>query len=172
MLVRTKRKRGNLLPLLYYNNIVATLTVMMRKSLFIDLGGFDLGIHGCEDLDLWIRIAQCGQKFGYINEILARYHNITMGISKNVSKYRRTIRKYIKENIIDNRMIHQSIKKRAIAGYYLMFGRLYDKRGDQRLARKYFIASFKQHHTDISIYIATVLFLFVNIIRNRSAKIL
>jgi teichuronic acid biosynthesis glycosyltransferase TuaG len=164
MFLRAKRKRGNLLPLLYYNNIVATLTVMMRKTLFIDLGGFDLGIHGCEDLDLWIRIAQCGYKFGYINEILARYRNSLDGISKNVSNYRRTVRKYIRERIIDNGMIHQSIKKRAIAGYYLMFGRLYEKRGDKRLARKYFIASFKQHHTDISIYIATILFLFINII--------
>ena len=170
MILPAKEKRGSLLPLLYYNNIIATLTVVMRKSLFNDLGGFDLEIHGCEDLDLWIRIAQIDYKFGYINEVLAKYRNNSSGISKNVTKYRHTVRKCIKERVIDNRTIQDSVKKRSIAGYYLMFGRLSDKRGDKRIARKYLIASIKQHHTDISIYITAILFLFINIIRNRLKK--
>jgi glycosyltransferase involved in cell wall biosynthesis len=170
--VCAKRKRGNLLPLLYYNTIVATLTVMMRRSLFMDLGGFDIEIHGCEDLDLWIRIAQNGYQFGYINEILGRYRTNPGGISKNVSKYRRTVRKYIKGKIIDNTMIPPSVKKRAIAGYYVMFGRLYEKRGDHRLARKYYIASFKQIHTDLFIFVATIFFLFASVVRSLIAKVL
>ena len=171
-LVSTKRKRGNLLPLLYYNNIVATLTVMIRKTLFIDVGGFDVRIHGSEDLDLWLRISWCNYNFGYINKVLGKYRNNPMGNSKNISKYKRVLRKNITEKIIGNRIIHQSIKKRTIAGYYLMIGRLYDKSGDRCLARKYFIASLKQHHSYIIFNIAAVLFLFANIMRSCFSKIL
>jgi glycosyltransferase involved in cell wall biosynthesis len=171
-LVRANRKRGDLLPLLYYNTIVATLTVMMRRSLFMDIGGFDGEIQGCEDLDLWIRIAQKGSQFGYINEILARYRNNPGGISKDVSKYRRTVRKYIREKIIASTVVPPSVKKRALAGYYLMFGRLYEKKGDLNLARKYYIASLKQLPADLFICIATIIFLIASVIRNLLAKML
>ncbi|MEM4380228.1 MAG: trifunctional glycosyltransferase/class I SAM-dependent methyltransferase/polysaccharide deacetylase, partial [Thermoplasmatales archaeon] len=48
-------------------------TYIVRRSLVIDVGGFDPSFRTCEDWDLWQRIARTGARFGGIGEILAAY---------------------------------------------------------------------------------------------------
>ena len=40
------------------NNFITTPTVMVRAKILSELGGFDVKMHMCEDLDLWRRIAR------------------------------------------------------------------------------------------------------------------
>lgn len=53
---------------LYYQNFIAMPSTMVRKSVLKDVGGFDEamhhdGLHGPEDLELWLRLTLAGYKF-------------------------------------------------------------------------------------------------------------
>lgn len=49
-------------------------SVIIRRSLVQDLGGFDTAFATCEDWDLWQRAARAGARIGAIPELLAMYH--------------------------------------------------------------------------------------------------
>jgi glycosyltransferase involved in cell wall biosynthesis len=49
--------------------VVSPSAVMMRRSLFEEVGGFDETLPACEDYDLWLRIA-CRYPVGLVNEAL------------------------------------------------------------------------------------------------------
>jgi hypothetical protein len=40
-------------------------TLMMRRSAFLELGGFDIGLSSVEDHDLWMRVALGGAKVAF-----------------------------------------------------------------------------------------------------------
>ena len=48
------------LAIFYAENIVGTSTVMVQRDALSKVGGFDESIRGCEDWDLWLRIAFLG----------------------------------------------------------------------------------------------------------------
>jgi glycosyltransferase involved in cell wall biosynthesis len=67
---------GNLSGLVYpdmlfiKNNFITTPTVMVRAKILSEIGGFDIKMHMCEDLDLWRRIAR-KYKVMQLTEVLA-----------------------------------------------------------------------------------------------------
>lgn len=79
---------------------LTTSGILVKKSMLIDIGGFDEDpkLIGGEDLDLWLRLAKNGYRFKYIKKTLAFYmigggHHVTSnktGINLNAalkSKY-------------------------------------------------------------------------------------
>jgi glycosyltransferase involved in cell wall biosynthesis len=58
-------------PLLRMEAIVATSTVVVRRSLLEELGGFDESLAACEDYDLWLRCA-CRSEVDVVAEPLVR----------------------------------------------------------------------------------------------------
>jgi glycosyltransferase involved in cell wall biosynthesis len=50
-------------------------SVLLRRSVLDEVGGFDEGLReqGAEDLDLWLRILQCGYRFQFTTEPLVKY---------------------------------------------------------------------------------------------------
>lgn len=66
------RKRGgeifsHCLPLC----VISPSAVLMERSLYVDLGGFDESLPACEDYDLWLRIC-CQERVLYVDESLLR----------------------------------------------------------------------------------------------------
>lgn len=53
--------------------IVSPSSVMMRRELLLDVGGFDESLPACEDYDLWLRIL-CRYPVAYIEEPLVIKH--------------------------------------------------------------------------------------------------
>jgi glycosyltransferase involved in cell wall biosynthesis len=47
-------------------------TVVVRKSVIVDTGGFDESLARCDDYDMWLRAAFRGAKIGYCREVQAR----------------------------------------------------------------------------------------------------
>lgn len=67
---------GNIFqPLLQYSFICPS-TVMLRRKVFDDVGGFDEQFRDAEDWDLWRRLAYRGVLFGFIDKplVLTRLH--------------------------------------------------------------------------------------------------
>jgi glycosyltransferase involved in cell wall biosynthesis len=48
-------------------------TIMMRKDLFLELGGFDETLLYTHDYDLWIRAILAGESFAFLDEPLTAY---------------------------------------------------------------------------------------------------
>jgi len=60
-------------------NYICTQTVLIRRSVFNKLNGFDTSMYLCTDLDFWFRLELENYKIGYINRPLAyiRHHGKT-----------------------------------------------------------------------------------------------
>jgi len=54
-------------------NFVPVCTVVMRKPVWTQLGGFDPLLKRVEDLDFWLRVVEAGFKFAYIPEVTGGY---------------------------------------------------------------------------------------------------
>lgn len=50
--------------------LIAASTVMLKKSLFLEMGGFDESFPTCEDYDLWLKIT-ARHPVGFVKKILA-----------------------------------------------------------------------------------------------------
>lgn len=69
---------------LYEENFVLILTVLMRKSCLLNVGGFDEELIISQDYDLWLRIAK-KYKFKHLNIPLAKYRLHQNNISRNIA---------------------------------------------------------------------------------------
>jgi glycosyltransferase involved in cell wall biosynthesis len=79
----TPMRGGDLfVPLLLESNFITSTSVMIRRALFEQLGGFYTGLNGTEDWDLWIRVAE-KHPITFIDEPLVRYRLHAGGISRN-----------------------------------------------------------------------------------------
>lgn len=152
-------KQGNLLPTLYYKNVIGVLTVMMTRQLFEEMKGFDVSLWTFEDQDLWIRIAEKGKRFGYVNKVLASYRISPNSLSRTLGKYKRAHKKLIKKYSSHN------LNKNIILGnYYRSFATVYFKRGNYKLANLYFKKSLRYHGLRF-ISITTLLYMQLNYYR-------
>ncbi|HYE89232.1 MAG TPA: glycosyltransferase [Vicinamibacterales bacterium] len=72
-------------PLMREGNFITNTSVVIRRVLFEQMGGFYTGLNGTEDWDLWIRIAE-RHEIGFVPEPLVRYRFHAGGISRNFVK--------------------------------------------------------------------------------------
>jgi GT2 family glycosyltransferase len=75
--------------LLIRNGVGGTPMVTVRTTMLQAVGGFDEELGSMQDYDLWLRLAQAGARFHYIDEplTLCRYTTAGGGISTNVEKH-------------------------------------------------------------------------------------
>lgn len=87
---------------LYRKSFLATSTLVVRKELIINEGGFDPSYFGPEDFDLWLKIALHGGHLYFINSYLTNYriHNdsITSDPSRTYKDTLLILQKY-KKNV-------------------------------------------------------------------------
>lgn len=74
--------------LLWKNNYIINPSVLIRKSAFLELGGFDEdpNLISAEDYNLWLRLAASRWKIKTCREILVNYRR-GVGISSNIKKF-------------------------------------------------------------------------------------
>ncbi|HKP81865.1 MAG TPA: glycosyltransferase family A protein [Pyrinomonadaceae bacterium] len=98
---------------------IPVLTVLLKRSALDSAGLFEEGkaYHGCEDYDLWLRLARAGFVFYGMSDVLARYrrHQTAMtAMPSNMFKPMLLIvRRYI-----DQSGLSEFEKKRRITGLY------------------------------------------------------
>lgn len=135
------QKQGCMLPILYWKNVIATLTVMIKRDIFLSLGGFDPSIWGTEDQDLWIRVALNGNIFGFVNKKLALYRVGETSVSNLTGRYKGAKKRILSKHVLHNKSLSRAMIRKAYAYYYRHFGALYLKKGSYKLARLYFLKS-------------------------------
>lgn len=74
--------------LLFRGNCISTSAVVVRRNLVLQVGGFSpKWIHGMEDYDLWLRLAEAGCRIAYVHENLGVYRRLGQGISNKVQPH-------------------------------------------------------------------------------------
>jgi len=56
------------------SHCIVSTNSMVSRNAFLKVGGFDESIKGCEDYDMWLRIATSGYMIRHIPEILFTYY--------------------------------------------------------------------------------------------------
>lgn len=54
-------------------NAIAHPTAMVRRAAMVASGGYDVEVSGCEDYDLWSRLARAGHRLANLPDVLTRY---------------------------------------------------------------------------------------------------
>ena len=74
-------------PALFLRGFVATSTVITRRDLVLNEGGFDPSLRAGQDYDLWIALAaRLGARFKVLDEPLSLYHINPQGITSAVER--------------------------------------------------------------------------------------
>ena len=85
--VTPMRKGDAFLPLLVEGNFITASSVMVRRDVFQQMGGFFEGLAGTEDWDLWVRIAE-RHPVDCCREPLVRYRFHSAGASRDDRRMR------------------------------------------------------------------------------------
>ena len=98
---------------------IPVLTVLLKKSALDRVGLFEEGkaYHGCEDYDLWLRLARAGVIFYGMSDVLARYrrHETAMtALPSNMFK----LTLFIVRRYIDQSGLSELDKQRRLTGLY------------------------------------------------------
>ena len=89
----TNRSQPHIPPLLTFDDLwkrnwISNSSAMIRKSLFMSLGGFDEhpDMFVCEDYNLWLRAAASGARIVLCNDLLT-YYAPDIGVSANAARF-------------------------------------------------------------------------------------
>lgn len=88
--------------LLYEGNCLSPGGVVIKKEVLVEIGGFDVREEylGCDDYDLWIRLARNGSRFHFINDVLGEFR--VTGLNNSISDPYHSVRlsSMVKKNIL------------------------------------------------------------------------
>lgn len=126
---------GDVLEYLLVENFLGTSTIMIRKSVFINSGGFDETLQSIQDWDLWLRVAQF-HPLGYAAEVLGQYriHNqsISRSARKTLPNHLRVIERAFSNNGPGRELQH--LKSKALASSYGVCSIIASERSDASFA--------------------------------------
>lgn len=76
---------GEVLDALICCNFIGTSSVMIRRDVFLDIGGFDRSLRSIQDWDLWMRVAG-EHPIAYLDEPMVRYRVHAASTSRSTRK--------------------------------------------------------------------------------------
>ncbi len=75
------------LPILAIQNAFPIHVALARRSCIAGIGGFDEGLGGLEDWDLWFRLAQ-SQSFAFLDGAVAKYRQTRLAVTRDRARQR------------------------------------------------------------------------------------
>ena len=113
---RKNEVEGNIYNHLIWRNSVVTSTVILKREMLNQIGGFDENLFMVEDHDLWIRISQ-KHLFGYVYEplVLYRTHSST-GVfrsAENLHRVEKSLLQISERYTMDNPKAHTKSQARV-----------------------------------------------------------
>jgi glycosyltransferase involved in cell wall biosynthesis len=126
------------------NNFITTLTVLMRRSCFKAVKGFDERLLNAQDYDLWLRLTMNKYKFKYICKPLAKYRRHQMNNTRNTDQRVRSYELLLKKKDI---WMHMPIfkKRKRLAGISYGFANTYLSNKQYSKAARFYLKSVLYH---------------------------
>jgi glycosyltransferase involved in cell wall biosynthesis len=137
-------KNDDAFECLFYENYILVSGVTIRKTVFGDVGYFDESLFNSDDRDMWFRITR-NYSIGFIERIGFKYRIRTSSISGRGPKLANSKIKVIEKQI--NYGLTSRLTKRAkeiISINLFGVGHYYQREGNMRTARKYYLDSISQ----------------------------
>lgn len=110
-------------------------SVMVRKGVFMEVGGFDLGLSYSADWDMWLRLAERGA-FSLVAEPLVHYRIHAGSMGNNIALLERDtiagLEKFYAS--ADHRARYDRYRRRAYARNHIVLSGSYFQAGDLRSA--------------------------------------
>ncbi len=101
----------DLFPVLAVHCPFAIHACVIRKTLVIAAGGFDLSFKNCQDWDLWQRIARIGVRFKGVKELMAFYRMRNNSLSSDGMQFLTyAIRVLGQAHFVDERLKHLDLR--------------------------------------------------------------
>lgn len=115
---------GNIYPQMLFikNSYITTPTVVIKKDVLKHIGGFDIGMNMCEDLDLWRRVARVYHVL-HITEPLVKIREKTLP-TLNIEDRMRAREKYYKKAFDEDRSIECLLRRPLFAEMFIVYGLL------------------------------------------------
>jgi len=92
---------------------IPTLTVMVNKIIFDEVGLFDKNFFGTEDWDMWLRIVK-KHPIALISEELSLYRNHESGISKKFDRQHQQQYNVMQKHLLNDQNIAIVLKKKGL----------------------------------------------------------
>lgn len=123
---------------LWRYNYIGTSTVLMRRSVYNELGGFDpdRALIGCEDYHLWLRMLHAGHRVYTLREPLSRYTPMEGNISSQTEVVMAGHLEFLRRVAADLDLPKPMIRAK-LAALYEEYGRTSLWMRNLPLARKY-----------------------------------
>lgn len=125
----TPKHKGDLKKdILFRNYIGTTSTVLMRKSVFNEAGGFDVNLNAMQDYDLWIRVCQLC-KVSFVDTPEVNYFNRSNSnqISVDVEKYRQSYQQIFDKYFNEFNKLTLTERKTIKSNHYKLLANKYNK---------------------------------------------
>jgi glycosyltransferase involved in cell wall biosynthesis len=135
---------------LFWHNFICTSTVLTRRDVLVDVGGFNEALRQSEDWHLWLRIAARHQ-WGFVDEVLASHHARPENLSSSIEG-RLTGCGGALERIVLEFPHLAPFARRMRAKQYLSAGLKYFGRGDYARAKARLLDSLRTHKGELRAY--------------------
>ena len=108
---------GDLLEPLLLDNFIVVSSVMIRRSVIQETGGFDTSLPSVEDWDLWLKLSALGVRFAAVREPVTMYQWRPGSMSRNYDLMRSTRQSIIQRALcsLRARSLPWSVRRRALA---------------------------------------------------------
>jgi glycosyltransferase involved in cell wall biosynthesis len=136
---RSSWRKGDLFPRLFMKSYVSTPTVVVRRDVFDDVGGFNESYLRVEDYDLWLRIAAV-RPTAHFQKPLAWIRKSPGRMSDDKIDLRQTARKVLLEHYDPDRIPRRHLSRR-MSDLEIYCGREYLKLGNKDMAGRCFRAA-------------------------------
>lgn len=133
---------GDIYRDLLWENFIFTPTVIVKKEILDETGGFDESLRICEDYKMWLKIAK-RHKIGFVDEPLVIRRRFGANVTDNRLLYAQSRMKLLKELLDENRdnAAHRKIIERQLSGLYFDLGYWFWKDNNFSEARECFSRS-------------------------------
>ncbi|MFC1834670.1 glycosyltransferase family 2 protein [Thermodesulfobacteriota bacterium] len=134
--------KGDLLVKVYSESFIHTSSVMIRKDVFNEIGGFPTRYGFADEFDVWLKIA-AGYSIAYVNQPLAFIRFYESNTSHNRVGVRSDTYDILMKNY-DPARIPREVFLRTMSDHDISFGRAYLRAGNIPEALKWFRQSVKR----------------------------
>jgi glycosyltransferase involved in cell wall biosynthesis len=125
------------IPLLEGNFIVNS-SVVISKECLKKVGGFDTTLSGCEDWDLWVRVARC-YPIRLVPEVLVAYQYLSEGsFTSSYHSWLKSADEVVEKALRDDTNLGKEVKRRIRSSLLYIKGRICLGAEDEKLAHQEF----------------------------------
>lgn len=131
--VTRPNRQGNLIKeLLRRRFYLVTGAVVVRRASIDAVGVFDVSLKHAEDTDLWVRLANAGFAFGYVDELLFDYRTVPGSLSRNFADHEQhelaRLDKFFADPALPGELL--KVKSEAYAAIHYEYASKYYASGD------------------------------------------